>query len=292
MPGFASSKPLGRRSLFPFVSSSLSLRIATAALLAPLWLLVIFYAGSIVFFLLIAGVLCLAAWEWALLSGFVAKAGRLLYAGLPGLGLLGGFLYLDSAAVPVAILAVLLWWLFVLPLVVWAQRTGRNPLQARWLKALLGLLVLIPAGLSLLLLREQAAASLLAFLFILIWTADSSAYFAGKRWARRRLASKISPGKTWEGLAGALAASGSVVLLYALVDAMQVFEFSLFLLLCLVTVLASILGDLLESMMKRSVALQDSGCLLPGHGGVLDRIDSLTAAAPVFFAGLWALERF
>jgi phosphatidate cytidylyltransferase len=127
------------------------------------------------------------------------------------------------------------------------------------------------------------------FLFILVWLADSTAYLVGRRFGHTRLAPALSPGKTWEGVYGAFAVGSLFLCIGA-----EVFEFSGrkwwgFFFLGLLTLLFSIVGDLLESLFKRMGAVKDSGCLLPGHGGALDRVDSLTAASPVFVLGTWAL---
>ena len=125
---------------------------------------------------------------------------------------------------------------------------------------------------------------------LLIWGADSGAYFAGRAFGKRKLAPKVSPGKSWEGVIG-----GLLTALVAAVIATQwlgaVGGLAGFLALVAVTVFISVLGDLSESLFKRVMALKDSGGILPGHGGVLDRIDSLTAAAPIFALGLLWLSR-
>ena len=127
------------------------------------------------------------------------------------------------------------------------------------------------------------------FLFMLVWIADSGAYFAGRRWGRTKLASHVSPGKTREGVYGALTAALGFAVIGALVLGLGVTQWPLFILICMVTVIFSIIGDLFESMLKRQRGIKDSGSLLPGHGGILDRVDSMTAAAPVFVLGLRGL---
>lgn len=133
----------------------------------------------------------------------------------------------------------------------------------------------------------------LMYVFGLVWGADSGAYFVGRKFGKHKLAPNVSPAKTLEGLAGGVALTG----VYALVVGVVVLELSAlhlisFFLLSVVTVAASVQGDLFESMLKRRAIIKDSGTLLPGHGGVLDRIDSLLAAAPVFVLGYWWLGGF
>ena len=126
---------------------------------------------------------------------------------------------------------------------------------------------------------------LLLYAFVLVWAADSGAYFAGRAFGKHKLAPKVSPGKTWEGVVGGLCTAAILAFIF-----MYFFEATLlgqrsvsgFVLLSVATVAISVLGDLTESMFKRESGIKDSSQLIPGHGGVLDRIDSLTAAVPFF----------
>jgi phosphatidate cytidylyltransferase len=175
------------------------------------------------------------------------------------------------------------WWVAALIWIV-AIPTAVNSATA----AVAGLFVLIPAWFALVKLHEHGP-SVLLFLLLLVVAADVGAYFSGRKFGRNKLAPKVSPGKTWEGVFGGLFGA-------ALVAAVGVSWFGVpavpFVALSLIAVIASIVGDLTESLFKRHAGIKDSGSLLPGHGGVLDRVDSVTAAAPVFLIGLERLGLF
>jgi len=166
-----------------------------------------------------------------------------------------------------------------------------NWLQTAWLQRMLGFsgfVVLVPSWLALTSIHRQGPIMLM-FLLVLVWITDIAAYFVGKRFGKTKLAPKLSPGKSREGLWGALMAS----ILLAIVG-VRLFDLDMnvwvyFGCLCLLTALISVVGDLYESLLKRRAGVKDSGRILPGHGGILDRIDSLTAAAPGFVLGLYWL---
>jgi phosphatidate cytidylyltransferase len=188
------------------------------------------------------------------------------------------------------LIAALAWWLAAL---VWIARFGDPKIAwPGWLRALVGIVVLVPTWWALVALHELSPSGryYLLFLLALVWAADSAAYFAGRLWGTNKLAPSISPGKTWEGVWGALIAGLLLGILGVIVFGVQGSRWVAFVVLCTATVAFSILGDLAESAFKRQSGLKDSGYLLPGHGGILDRVDSLTAAAPVFMLGLWSLE--
>ena len=154
----------------------------------------------------------------------------------------------------------------------------------------MGLFVLLPAWVGLNHLRTGAfqfgdtANNLLVILyvFLLVWVADIGAYFAGRAFGKAKLAPRVSPGKSWAGVWGGLVAVGLLALVASLLVAASAQQTLLLILASLFTGLVSVLGDLLESMLKRFRGIKDSSQLLPGHGGIMDRIDSLTAAIPVF----------
>jgi phosphatidate cytidylyltransferase len=266
-------------------------RALTAAVLAPAAIAAILWLPTPYFAVALGAVVLAAAWEWGRLAGWTAPAPRLIAAlGLAGLMLAASALESPAGALALS-LAALLWWAVALRLVVRYQRTGRGVPAGVAARLLAGALTLLPAWAALVAvhgLADRGPYWVLA-LFVLVWAGDTAAFFVGRRWGRRRLASRVSPGKSWEGavagtlLAGILAGVVGASAGYSLAAVLGL------LLLGVVTVAVSVVGDLSESLFKRDAGLKDSGGLLPGHGGVLDRIDSLTAAAPVYLLGLWAL---
>jgi len=265
-------------------------RIVTAMLLVPIVLGLVLAADSRWFALAAGVVVGLGAWEWSRIAGFDSKAGRGFYVMLVCLLLAAGFAFRQSVWLYYVILFAIGWWVIATALVIATQRERFILPESHILKGVMGLLVLVPAWLSLVLLHDQGSMGgrwLVLVLLVLIWVADIAAYFSGKRWGKTRLAPHISPGKTWEGVIGGVLASMLVATGFALSTLSQADELIKFLLICLTTICVSIIGDLFESLMKRSAHIKDSGGLLPGHGGILDRIDSLTAAGPVFVAGIW-----
>jgi phosphatidate cytidylyltransferase len=150
-------------------------------------------------------------------------------------------------------------------------------------KILMGFLVLIPCWAALNYLRSlHDGIYTLLFLFALIWGADSAAYFVGRKWGKHKLAPQVSPGKSWQGLCGALVCALFIAAIAGWLSETPIQLWWRGAVIAVVTVLFSVMGDLFESMIKRQAGVKDSGQLLPGHGGLLDRIDSLTAAAPIF----------
>ena len=267
-------------------------RVITALILASLVIWGVLRLPDWGFALLLSVVVALAAWEWGALLG----RGRSVALGYTGLilVLLGGLWWQREHTVLLYVLlglSAVFWGVALL----WLYRFNRAPTQqaTAGLLSLIGLIVLVPPWLALLVLREtpRFGAGYVLFLLLLIWFADSGAYFAGRAWGKHKLAPHISPGKTLEGVLGALGVSLVVTLAGAMLLNLQPAQWPGFVLVCLVIVLFSIAGDLFESMIKRQRSVKDSSHLLPGHGGVLDRVDSLTAAAPLFLlALLWLLE--
>jgi phosphatidate cytidylyltransferase len=266
------------------VTDALRKRVLTAVVLAAVLLAIVLWlpAGAtvvVVTLLVLAG-----AWEWSafLLLGRPALRGAyvLLVAAL----LLGAW---RISATPegrdLLLSAAVLWWLTALLWIAFAPRR-----VSPWSAAAAGVLALVPAWLALVRLRLALphGAQWVLFALLLVWVADIGAFFCGRRFGRIRLAPAVSPGKTWEGVLGGIAVSAVVAIAGSLWFHVPL---AAFLPLCLTAVGFSIIGDLTESLLKRFAGVKDSGSLFPGHGGVMDRIDSLTGAAPVLLLGLTLL---
>lgn len=264
-------------------------RLLSALVLVPLVIVIVLYVDQRTFALLIALALLAAAWEWAALADLHGRRSRLLYMAATAAATAVTWYFARSEVFVNALLWVaLVWWVFVL---FWVSNPalGRSdtPLH-RMAKAALGIGILVSTWLALVVLhgRPDQGPHWVLFVMFLVWVADSGAYFSGRAFGQRKLAPAVSPGKTWEGVYGALGASALLAFGYAWWLGLRAGTFTGFVLVCLVTVLFSIIGDLLESLLKRQQGVKDSGSLIPGHGGVLDRTDSLLAAAPVFLFGM------
>lgn len=253
-------------------------RIISAVIAIVVLGVVLFVVPAAAARVFIVGVMLVAAWEW---GGFMESPAqsRLLCVGMVAALQLALYLLLGAGlltTLDIFWLALAWWtaalvWLFFYP--------TRVPGWLTWLAAIL---VLLPAWLALDYIY-RASPTLLLFMLIIVWAADIGAYFAGKRFGSVKLAPRVSPGKTWEGVLGGVA----LVLLLSFAGA-QILGLKLAVLLpfSLCVALLSIVGDLTVSAFKRSVDMKDSGKLFPGHGGLLDRIDSVTAAAPLFALGM------
>ena len=264
-------------------------RIITALLLAPLIIWGIFALSESAFNLALGGIIGLAAWEWARLAGWQNTLYRIGYTLLILILLYVVSLVAHQQQVITALFViVLLWWAMKL-IHLFSYRHRDLPTEVHTLTALLsGLPVLIGTYFALALLRntQDYGPAHIMMLMLLVWGADTAAYFVGRRFGKNKLLVSVSPGKSWEGVWGALFASVLLSLLGGFYFEFADTQLLLFLLVGLLTVVFSIVGDLNESYYKRRVGLKDSGKILPGHGGILDRIDSLTAAAPVYYFGL------
>ncbi len=263
----------------------LKVRIATASFLALLLLLVLFVLPPLWAVLVFAGTMTLGAWEWSGFGSVGGILGRSAYAA--GIAALLGASWVWTRD-PVHLLWVLrlacLWWIAAFVWLIVAPASNRPALILAC-----GVPVLVPTFLALARVHTSPRGfargpEMLLWLLLLVFAADIGAYFAGRAWGRHKLAPHVSPGKTWEGALGGLAAVAAVALVGTLHFGLPVFGGVAF--ACAIGIF-SVIGDLTESMFKRAAGLKDSGKLLPGHGGVLDRVDSVTAAAPLYALGLF-----
>jgi phosphatidate cytidylyltransferase len=268
-------------------------RVLTALVLIPPLLAAPFLLSTIWLAPLFGLIVVAGGWEWATLSGVRSLTGRLAYIGaivVLGTALLTPFLA-DPRFTRAILIVGIVFWLWAFATLVrgdgWKAGVFRGPA----LRRLSGVLTLVPCWLAALYLhaRDPQRPWLLLYSFVLVWAADTFAYFSGTLFGRHKLAPAISPGKTIEGLAGALIGCT----LFAFICGTMFWKFegvrlAAWVALAVATVLMSVVGDLVESKLKRLAGVKDSGRLLPGHGGALDRLDSYTAAAPLFALG-WTI---
>jgi phosphatidate cytidylyltransferase len=259
-------------------------RVLTAILLLAVFVPAVLWAPAWLWATLMAGVVGMAAYEWARLSRFPSLSAR-AYAVLLMLCAMAlpHVLAADWPAFQMALIALAVaFWLFIAPL--WLL--GHWHANWTFLRAVVGVVLLLPTWAALLYLQAHSASMLIGVMAI-VWIADSAAYFTGRRFGRHKLAPVISPGKTWEGVGGALAALAVYAGVLSLLAGMPLW--SLLLGVCGL-LYVSVLGDLFESWIKRVSGMKDSGDVLPGHGGVLDRIDALTSTLPIATGILMWLE--
>jgi phosphatidate cytidylyltransferase len=267
-------------------------RVMTAVLLLVILIGTVMFLSLPILALLFAIIFLIGAWEWSALAGYQSAKARvsfvLLIAGL----MTASYFYCQLQRQPSVeniqpILGVTcLWWSISL---LWVKGfpTSAQLWGTKIMRSIIGILVLVPAWLSLIFLFSYTHGEyLLLFLVSVVAAADIGAYFVGRSWGHHKLARKVSPGKTWEGFYGGIFASALIGGFFWLLAGGKGMSITALLTIVIFTALAAVVGDLVESMLKRHCQLKDSGSLLPGHGGVLDRLDSLTAAAPVFALSL------
>ncbi|MGY6277052.1 phosphatidate cytidylyltransferase [Methylomonas sp. MgM2] len=299
-------------------------RIITASVLAAVVILAVFELPASYFSLFIAAVTLGGAWEWLSLTNIEKITQKILFfvaLVIPMLGVSYWTVLLEllseamewpeikdySDALEWFVIAPVLFWLLAMVVI---RQAAPQLLQMEFkssFQVFVGWLVLLSAWMFMSKLRAYYGSGMVLYLFILIWAADISAYFAGKKWGKDKLAPEISPGKTTQGMYAALISAvvcGMGFWIYGKLTSQDSGEsveeslrfldelvFTDMLVLSVFTVLVSIYGDLLFSLVKRRKGVKDSGNLLPGHGGILDRVDSLIAAAPCFYAGILLIGR-
>lgn len=265
-------------------------RVITAAIIIPLLVTAILLLSTNHLAYVFGALIAIGAWEWSKLSGFTSLISRLAYVGITIFVMISSYDWISHHQFLRDLLfLVFICWLFAF---VWLTITPAEKMLSNainvYLRGAIGLVLLVPAWLALLVLHsvDSQGPYLVISLFVLIGVADSGAYFAGRAMGLTKLAPVISPGKTLEGVYGALVAGAITAFIIG-----HLFDYSginlvSYISVALLCIVFSIVGDLFESVTKRSAGVKDSGSLFPGHGGVLDRIDSLTAAAPLYLLGL------
>ncbi len=264
--------------------SSLKKRLITAALVLPIAVIGIVFLPEM-YFLWVSGIIILLGlWEWTALVKLHTYWGKSVY--VLGNAILMFFIYYMPEQ-----------WVFSVALFAWCVMgywLSQYPRGSQWwhrflsFRLCLGSLLLLPAWQGINFIRwHQQGLTCLFLLLLLIWSMDSGAYFAGKAYGKKPLALQVSPNKTREGFYGGFMLAALIGAIYTYFLLPQLFFVPLFGLLLLVTILQAVIGDLVESMVKRLADVKDSGNILPGHGGILDRLDSLFASAPLFALGVW-----
>lgn len=254
----------------------LKMRVITSLISLVILGVVLFVLSAEVAKLVIAVVVLAGAWEWSGLLNLSGNVARGAYVAVI-VALMAGMIFVVPEQTHILMQLASIWWFAAF---IWTFFFPTPiPVVVRWI---CGALVLVPLFVALLFLYDIAPRFLL-FALLIVWAADMGAYFAGKQFGRVKLAPSISPGKTWEGVFGGLAIVAVLALAWSRFGGMDI---AVLLPFCLAVAALSVVGDLTVSMFKRTAGVKDSGKLFPGHGGVLDRVDSVAAAAPLFALGL------
>lgn len=268
-------------------------RVMTSLVLAPIMVGGIFFLPLPYFSLFVCLIVLLGAWEWANLSGFSSTLPRLAYTAVVSVLVYGAHLLLQYQPEwqHTILLLGVVWWCIATVLVKCYPEL-QHFWQSKWTRGGIGLLVLVPMWVGLVVLKSfEQSSSIIIYLMLIVWGADIGAYAAGRAWGTTKLAPSVSPGKSWAGVYGGMA---TTAVLACITGCWVHFNYTplgleqWFLLfgVTAITFVISVIGDLAESMFKRYRGIKDSSNLLPGHGGVMDRIDSLSAAVPVFALAL------
>jgi phosphatidate cytidylyltransferase len=267
----------------------LAKRVLTALILAPAIVLATLFLSTPWFSLVVGLMTIVAGWEYCNLINLGRFSNKSFYIIVI---LAAAFLLsISPSMLSPALYAASAWWMAALFLVINYPKSSGFLKKNMAIGLINGLFLFIPMAASLAILHSQERSFVLLLLF-LIWAADSGAYFSGMRFGSKKLCPQVSPNKTFEGVFGGMFFAQVVAIGYAIsiIQNPSLKDFLVFCFLGLVVTLFSIIGDLFESVLKRVTGQKDSGNILPGHGGLLDRIDSLTASAPIFLMFIMAFE--
>jgi phosphatidate cytidylyltransferase len=267
-------------------------RIVTTLVLTPLVIAAVLLPPTPYVAAIAAAVFLLGLWEWSRMVGIASRPWRALYV-MVNIALMTALLWGHGLPLfgPVCVIGVIWWLIAVLWLLFWNFARDDN-WWTRAVKLAAGTLATVPAWCALVLLHYGNSGENLVdvkgprwalLALVIVWVADSCAYVVGVRFGKRKLIPHISPGKTWMGLWGGIAGGVAISLIGAPLVGVRTDQMTAMAELALLTVVASVVGDLFESLMKRHSGMKDSGTLIPGHGGMLDRLDSLLAALPVLW---------
>lgn len=278
-------------------------RIITAAILASLIISAVIFLPPIYFSLIIGLLVLVGAWEWTFLINMEKITLRILFLIaliIPMIGVTFWTQFLEvialafewpevrehSGLIEWTVIPPVLFWIMVMILIRQVPNLFLKLEIKPSYRALTGWFVLLTAWMFIGRLHLLYGADMVLYFMILIWTADIAAYFTGKKFGKEKLSPDISPGKTIQGMYGALASAGVCAIILSLIFGFSIMSTVDFIFLSVLTVLISIYGDLFFSLIKRQKGVKDSGSIFPGHGGVLDRVDSIIAASPFFYAGI------
>ncbi|EMY46817.1 phosphatidate cytidylyltransferase [Glaesserella parasuis] len=284
-------------------------RILSAIVMIILAVVALFWFSPLAFTIGLSAIVVLGMWEWAQFAGFKRPIARaivafvvtclLIFPIMAETSYIQATRFLTDETIPLLFVGCF-WWFIAFGLVITYPNSASIWSKSVAAKFIFGFCTLVPFLIGTLALRfyqynleQYQGTYLLLYVFLLVWGADSGAYFVGRAFGKHKLAPKVSRGKSWEGAISGVITSTIIAAIFLSLAPNNVFgrelNTSAFIVLSVITVAVSILGDLSESMFKRQAGIKDSSNLIPGHGGILDRIDSLTAAVPVFATGFFFL---
>jgi phosphatidate cytidylyltransferase len=269
-------------------------RVGTALVLAPLGIALMLFAPTWLLAMVTSLVVLIGLWEWSRLSGIGSRPVRAAIVAIAALALVPLWLVRNE---PIALWIIgvgAAWWLVAFAWLGNFSFAAAPTRENATVKLIAGVFATLPAWLALVRVHDDIhhGPGLSLFALMLVWTADIGAYFTGRRFGRTKLSPQISPNKTVEGAIGALVAAAVLAVVGGIVLDFRGIALVALVALSLVTVAASIVGDLFESLVKRQASVKDSGRLFPGHGGIFDRFDSVFAALPVFVLGKALIDLF